>query len=227
MIMAPFEVYRYYLALRLHFTTDSYDVIKQQGRVRATKNSFLKRKDLLSINRVAETYSDKDIVDFLVANFVSGDRWGGVFDVESKERYQGWKKRIDAKPSDIGISASHRAMNGAIMKALGDEYPGITVDTPERWQGLQRPIMIAVHPLSGVTQPSDFDLSTGRLCVMASRHQVGLIFVARDHVGKTIEDVIPSATQSPGELDVTGRGRRSHLEFWEMLRENNRVVSLV
>ena len=76
MIMAPFEVYRYYLALRLHFTTDSYDVIKQQGRVRATRNSFLKRKDLLSINRVAETYSDKDIVNFLVANFVSGDRWG-------------------------------------------------------------------------------------------------------------------------------------------------------
>ena len=96
MIMAPFEVYRYYLALRLHFTTDSYDVIKQQGRVRATRNSFLKRKDLLSINRVAETYSDKDIVNFLVANFVSGDRWGGVFDVEAKDRFQGWKKRIES-----------------------------------------------------------------------------------------------------------------------------------
>ena len=96
MIMEPFEVYRYYLALRLHFTTDSYNVIEQKGRVRATKNSFLKRKDLLSIRRVAETYSDKDIVDFLVANFVSGDRWGGVFDVESKDRYQGWKKRIES-----------------------------------------------------------------------------------------------------------------------------------
>ena len=96
MIMEPFEVYRYYLALRLHFTTDSYDVIEQKGRVRATKNSFFKRKDLLAIRRVAETYSDKDIVDFLVANFVSGDRWGGVFDVESKDRYQGWKKRIES-----------------------------------------------------------------------------------------------------------------------------------
>lgn len=96
MIMEPFEVYRYYLALRLHFTTDNYDVIKQQGRVRATKNSFLKRKDMFAIRKVAETYTDKDIVDFLVANFVSGDRWGGVFDTESKERYQGWKKRIEA-----------------------------------------------------------------------------------------------------------------------------------
>jgi len=96
MIMEPFEVYRYYLALRLHFTTDAYDVVKQRGRVRATKNSFLKRKDMFAIRKVAETYSDKEVVDFLVANFVSGDRWGGVFDTESKDRYQGWKKRIEA-----------------------------------------------------------------------------------------------------------------------------------
>jgi hypothetical protein len=27
---------------------------------------------------------------------VSGDRWGGVFDVEAKDRYQGWKKRIES-----------------------------------------------------------------------------------------------------------------------------------
>ena len=70
MIMEPFEVYRYYLALRLHFTTDQYDVIKQQGRVRASKNAFFKRKDLMSIQKVAKTYSDKDVVDFLIANFV-------------------------------------------------------------------------------------------------------------------------------------------------------------
>lgn len=96
MIMEPFEVYRYYLALRLHFTTENYDCIKQQGRVRASKQAFFKRKDLLAIRRVAETYSDKEVVDFLVSNFVSGDRWGGVFDLEAKDRYVGWKKRIES-----------------------------------------------------------------------------------------------------------------------------------
>lgn len=96
MIMEPFEVYRYYLALRLHFTTDKYDAIKQQGRVRASKQAFLKRNDLLAIRRVAETYSDKEVVDFLVSNFVSGDRWGGVFDVEAKERYTDWKRRMES-----------------------------------------------------------------------------------------------------------------------------------
>lgn len=96
MIMEPFEVYRYYLALRLHFTTDKYDAIKQQGRVRASKQAFFKRNDLLAIRRVAETYSDKEVVDFLVSNFVSGDRWGGVFDIEAKERYTDWKRRIES-----------------------------------------------------------------------------------------------------------------------------------
>lgn len=96
MIMEPFEVYRYYLALRLHFTTDKYDVIKQQGRVRASKQAFLKRNDLFSIKKVAETYTDKDIVDFLVANFTSGDRWGGIFDTEAKDRFQQWKRRIES-----------------------------------------------------------------------------------------------------------------------------------
>lgn len=96
MIMEPYDVYRSYLALKLHFTTDQYDVIKQQGRVRASKQAFFKRTDLFSIKKIANDYSDKEIVDFLVANFVSGDRWGGVFDSEAKNTYLAWKKRIES-----------------------------------------------------------------------------------------------------------------------------------
>lgn len=96
MIMTEFEVYRFYLALRLHFTTEKYDVIKQQGKVRASKLAFSKRKDLISIKKIAKTYSDEEVVNFLVANFVSGDRWGGVFDSEARDRYLAWKKRIES-----------------------------------------------------------------------------------------------------------------------------------
>lgn len=96
MIMDAFEVYRFYLALKLHFTTDKYDVIKQKGKVRATKNAFLKRKDLFAINKIAKNYSDEEVANFLVANFVSGDRWGGVFDSEAKDRYLQWKKRMES-----------------------------------------------------------------------------------------------------------------------------------
>lgn len=94
--MDEFSVYRFYLALKLHFTTDNYDVIKQQGKVRATKKSLYKRKDISFIKRIATTYNDEEVVNFLIANFVSGDRWGGLFDQQAKETYLLWKKRIES-----------------------------------------------------------------------------------------------------------------------------------
>ena len=91
--MDSFQVYRTYLALRLHFTNDNYDIFQMEGRVKASKNAFLKRKDLLSIERLARKYSEHEIIDFLVANFVSGDRWGGIFDQDAHETYLTWLGR--------------------------------------------------------------------------------------------------------------------------------------
>ena len=96
MIMEPYDVYRSYLALKLHFTTDKYNVIEQKGRVRASRQSFFKRTDLFNIKKIAGEYSDSEVVDFLIANFVSGDRWGGVFDSEARSNYLSWKKRIES-----------------------------------------------------------------------------------------------------------------------------------
>jgi hypothetical protein len=140
------------------------------------------------------------------------------------------KAGSEARPitqDDIGACAAHRSMNGAIRKTFGPDFKHVKIDTAERWQGLEKPIMIAVHPLSGVTEPSEFDLSTGRLCVMASRQQVAMIFVSRDHIGQTIENALPGAVQPPGAQDVVGRGRRAHLDFWLLLKQRKRVISLV
>jgi len=95
MIMDAFEVYKFYLALKLHFTTDKYDVIEQKGKIRATKKAFAKRKDLYAISKVAKTYNDEEIANFLIANFVSGNRWGGVFDTDARDTYLEWKKRVE------------------------------------------------------------------------------------------------------------------------------------
>lgn len=129
-------------------------------------------------------------------------------------------------PSDIGMTSSHRVMNAELGNALGARANEIRIDTPERWQGLERAVMIAVHPLSGVTDPSAFDLETGRLCVMASRHQAGFILLTRDHIGNTLRNYIPSAAQAPGRPDVVGRGHDAHLRFWERLEAAGAVAAL-
>ena len=89
-IMDSFTVYKTYLALRAHFTTDNYDIFEMQGRVRASKKAFSNRKDLFSIEKISKKYSDAEVVNLLVANFVSGNRWGGVFDGDAHEVYLNW-----------------------------------------------------------------------------------------------------------------------------------------
>jgi hypothetical protein len=108
-------------------------------------------------------------------------------------------------------------MNARIEEFMPRVLTATRVDTAERWQGLQRHIMIAVHPLSGVAEPSAFDLDTGRLCVMASRHQIGMLLLAREGVGTTLEHLIVSADQAVGRVDVNGRGHSQHVAFWNHL----------
>jgi hypothetical protein len=103
---------------------------------------------------------------------------------------------------------------------------GVAIDTPERWQGLERKVMVIVHPLSGVLQPSEFDLATGRLCVMASRHQISLIVVTRDHLMHTLETHLPVAGQPVGRPDAAGAGHAQNLSFWNSLQTQDRVLTL-
>lgn len=92
-MIEPFEVYKLYLALKLHFTKKDYNITKTKGAVRVKHETFLKRKDLTAIRKLARDYSRKEIIDFLVANFVSGEKWGGLFDIHSKKRYDDWLSR--------------------------------------------------------------------------------------------------------------------------------------
>jgi len=130
------------------------------------------------------------------------------------------------EPSDIGVISTHRVMNNAIRSALGVAEDLVRVDTPERWQGLERKVMVAVHPLSGVASPTGFDLSTGRLCVMASRHRAGLVLVSRDHVPRSLETYIPAAEQAVGRPDAVGRGHVDHSAFWEAFESEGRLIRL-
>jgi len=136
-------------------------------------------------------------------------------------------KTIALKPEHIGMCGTHRVMNSELALALPRSLQGrVMVDTPERWQGLERPLMILVHPLSGVLRPTSFDLETGRLCVMASRHTAGAVILTRDHVTETLANCIPSATQPVGRPDVSGRGLFDNLSFWTSVQAGGQMVSV-
>ena len=69
--MMPFDCYKIYLALKNHFTKDSYDYHKYNGRTRATVETFYKRKDRFWFEKMCRKKTEKEVEDFFVANFVS------------------------------------------------------------------------------------------------------------------------------------------------------------
>jgi hypothetical protein len=95
--MSPFEVYQNYLSLKSHFTNPKYDYFKYNKKVRATLTSFNKRSDKYFFEKTSRKYSDKEIVDFLVSNFVASDTpenlWIGSLINEGERTYQEWMRR--------------------------------------------------------------------------------------------------------------------------------------
>jgi len=96
MKVTPFETYRTYLSMKSHFTNPKYDFIKYGGKSRATMTSFNKRKDKYWFEKTSRKYSDQEIIEFLLANFVSTDNpqnlWIGEI-INSGERNSQWMKR--------------------------------------------------------------------------------------------------------------------------------------
>jgi len=92
--MDSLQVYKLYLSLRLHFTRPDFDITVSRKGVKVSREAFLKRTDLFALRKLGETKPKTEIIDFLVANFVSGNQWGGVFDAEANEVYAEWQIRM-------------------------------------------------------------------------------------------------------------------------------------
>jgi hypothetical protein len=97
MIVTPFETYQHYLSLKNHFTNPKYDFFKYGAKTRASVASFNKRRDKYWFEKTSRKYSDKEIVDFLVSNFVASTNpqnlWIGEIINSGERNYAEWMKR--------------------------------------------------------------------------------------------------------------------------------------
>ena len=97
MKVTPFETYQTYLSMKSHFTNKRYDFFKYGGKSRATMTSFNKRKDKYWFEKTSRKYSDQEITDFLLSNFVNTDTpqnlWIGEIINSGERRYADWMRR--------------------------------------------------------------------------------------------------------------------------------------
>jgi hypothetical protein len=95
--MVPFEAYKTYLAIKNHFTKNTYDYHKYCGKTNASIQSFYKRKDRFWFEKISRQKEDKEIIDFFVSNFVAADNpqnlWIGEIINSGEKTYAEWMKR--------------------------------------------------------------------------------------------------------------------------------------
>lgn len=86
------EAYKIYTALRLHFTSENFDIrngITPKAPKLGVKTTFSKKLEQMMKQY---NYDSEAFVGFLVSNFLTGHEWGAIFDPSGHEVYIEWKK---------------------------------------------------------------------------------------------------------------------------------------
>ena len=88
-----FAAFALYNALKLHFTSNSYDYFKYNGKTNVSQDAFLKRKDKYTFYKLSRKYQLEELKNFYVANFLQGDKWvGDMNTAEGEEVFTKWQK---------------------------------------------------------------------------------------------------------------------------------------
>ena len=89
-----FEAYSLWNALKLHFTSDSYDYFKYNGKTNVSKTSFTTNKSKYQFYKLSRKYDMEELKNFYVANFIEGKGdWVGELLQDGDENYAKWQKR--------------------------------------------------------------------------------------------------------------------------------------
>jgi len=89
-----FAAFALWNALKLHFTSNSYNYFKYNGKTNVSKNSFMNRKDKFTFYRLSRKFDLEELKYYMVANFLkdNGNWVGDMAGPEAEEHYKKWQK---------------------------------------------------------------------------------------------------------------------------------------
>src|SRR5262245_32559346 len=112
----------------------------------------------------------------------------------------------------------------SVRERLGAALGDVFVETANRFQGLERPLMFVQHPLSGRTDATEFHLDSGRLCVLLSRHRVACWIFGRGGIARQLQRYAPVGDRSLGiSDDPEFKGWRANVELMRALAQRDRI----
>lgn len=130
-------------------------------------------------------------------------------------------------PGMIGVACARVSQVNAIRERLGSALGDVFVETANRFQGLERPLMFVQHPLSGRADATEFHLDSGRLCVMLSRHRVACWIFGREGINRQLRSYAPIGDRSLGiSDDPEFKGWRANMDLMRALAERGRIYQV-
>ncbi len=94
--MTPFEAYKLFLAIKMHFTQPHYDFFKYNGKVNATIQAFEKRRDKYHFAKLAK---HRDPTGYLVSYFISNTSATWIGDLFTEEVERGYTDYVARQQS--------------------------------------------------------------------------------------------------------------------------------
>lgn len=93
-----YSAFALYNALKLHFSSPSYDYFKYHGTTNISESSFLNRKDKYSFYKLSRKFNLEEMKNFYIANLLQTDiKWiGDIMGPEGEETYKKWQKRNES-----------------------------------------------------------------------------------------------------------------------------------
>lgn len=95
-IMEPYDSFRFYQSIKLHFESDSYDAIKYNYKTSVKPQSFWKRRDKYFFAKVGKKFDDaSELVRYYVSYFIQDKNWIGDM-LDDDDTYRLYQKRIQS-----------------------------------------------------------------------------------------------------------------------------------
>jgi hypothetical protein len=91
--MTGYEAFSIYNSLKIHFSSDSYDYFKYNGKSNISIDAFENRKDKYHFYKLSRQNEKEDYIEFLVSNFLVNEKcWAG--DLLQEEAVISYKQRM-------------------------------------------------------------------------------------------------------------------------------------
>jgi hypothetical protein len=138
-MITGYEAFGIFQALKLHFTSDSYDFFKYNGKSRVSVDAFENRKDKYHFYKLSRRLTNRDeLIMFIVANFLNNENiWVGDLLTEESETIYRQRQKALQSLSYIFENDCRRLFDGIenpndFLKVNDGEYPVLLTKTLQK-----------------------------------------------------------------------------------------------